>query len=420
MTATRYSNSAIILHWSIAFALAFQLALGFTLEAIPRGAGQFSAYQFHKSLGILILALTIVRIAIRLLHKRPEALADPPWAQRSAKLVHLGLYAFMIAAPLSGWLLVSTAKIEVATLLFGTIPLPHLPVSQNFGEIAEEAHELLAFLGIGLFVLHVAGALRHQLFGSEPVMQRIVPLAKHGSRGAIWIAGALIVMAALATAGIAPRWVAQPTANAASKPVQVTPPAISPVPPEAVVSEPASQVPEAGVNKDTKTDATPASWTITPGGRLGFTARMTDAPIQGRFSQWKAEVTLNPESLESANIRVDVDLSSADTGDSQRDDMLKGGDFFDVSVHPRAVFSSQSVKKTGTERYVADGVLSLHGRNHPVRLTFTLKINGDKARVSGNSQLLRTRFGVGSGEWAVTDQIADAVDIDFSFSATRR
>lgn len=420
MTATRYSNSAIILHWLIAFALAFQLALGFTLEAIPRGAGQFSAYQFHKSLGILILALTIVRIAVRLLHPRPHALADPQWAQRSARLVHVGLYGFMIAAPLSGWLLVSTAKIKVSTLLFGVIPLPHLPASQSLGETAEEAHELVAFIGIALFVLHVAGALRHQLFGAEPVMHRIVPIAKHGARGAIWIAGALMVMAALAMAGVAPRWVAQPPANAALMPEPVAAPAIVPAPVEAAASKPATEAPEKAAETTADADASPVVWSIAPGGRLGFTARFADAPVQGSFSRWTAAVTLNPESLASATIRVEVDLSSADTGDSQRDEMLKGSDFFDVAAHPRAVFSSKTVRKTATDRYVADGDLSLHGQKHPVRLAFTLKISGDKARVSGSSEVQRTRFGIGSGEWAETDQVADAVDISFGFSATRQ
>src|SRR5690606_8188057 len=80
-----------------------------------------------------------------------------------AKAVHTLLYVFMIGAPLTGWALVSTSSIVVPTVWWGVIPWPHLPLPQAMGELFEQAHELIAWIGLALIVLHVAGALRHQL-----------------------------------------------------------------------------------------------------------------------------------------------------------------------------------------------------------------------------------------------------------------
>lgn len=112
-----------------------------------------------------------------------------------------------------------------------------------------------------------------------------------------------------------------------------------------------------------------------------------------------------------------IDLGSASTADSQRDEMLLGEGFLDVATHPKAVFSSSEIKLVRGDAYRARGTLSLHGETHPVTLDFTLKIDGTTAKVSGSSSLRRTQFGVGSGEWAATTEVADAVTIAFNFSA---
>ena len=75
--AKRYSAAAILLHWTIAALLVFQLALGWRLSAIHPGIGRFAAYQLHKSVGITILLLSLVRIVVRLLVRRPAPVAGP-------------------------------------------------------------------------------------------------------------------------------------------------------------------------------------------------------------------------------------------------------------------------------------------------------------------------------------------------------
>ena len=95
----RYSSGAILLHWTIALALAFQLALGF---AMPKNESGFALYQLHKSVGITILLLTLARLAWRLTHRPPPAV-EGGFQGFLAKAVHTLLYVFMVGAPLAGW-----------------------------------------------------------------------------------------------------------------------------------------------------------------------------------------------------------------------------------------------------------------------------------------------------------------------------
>ena len=103
----RYSGGAILLHWTIALALGFQLALGFSM---PKDESGFALYQLHKSVGITILLLSLARLAWRLTHRPPLAV-EGGLQGFLAKSVHTLLYVFMIGMPLTGWAVVSTSPI---------------------------------------------------------------------------------------------------------------------------------------------------------------------------------------------------------------------------------------------------------------------------------------------------------------------
>jgi cytochrome b561/polyisoprenoid-binding protein YceI len=415
----RYHRAAMLLHWLIAAALAFMIALGWRLEDMPQGPALFWHYQFHKSVGIAILALTLVRIAVRLTVRRPAAEADSPWAKRASGIVHALLYAFMLGAPLTGWLIVSTSKIQVPTLIFQAIPLPHLPVAEaaraGVHEAAENAHGLLAWLGIALFALHVAGALRHQFLLGQPLIERMVPAAARrlGFTGALgWFALAAGLVGGAFALGTLYR-----------APVAATPPTpvIAPPPPvetaaTANVATPAVEEVEAEEEEEAA-PAEPSDWTVQPGGRLGFRAEWSGQAIVGRFADWSADILFDPDALDRSRVRVTINLASADTADGQRDSSLQGPDFFDSAAHPRALFTASRFTALGGDRYEARGTLELKGVKQPVTLAFTLAIRGDTATTSGSARIDRRAFNVGTGDW---DAIADAVAIDFAFTARRR
>lgn len=422
MTNARYSMTAMILHWLIALALIFQIALGWQFEALERGANLFGLYQLHKSVGIAILVLSLVRLFLRFTKPRPAAFADNIWSERAAKFVHTAFYAVMIGGPLSGWMVVSTAKIDVPTLLFGIIPLPHLPIGRPFHEPAEILHEMLAWVAIALLFLHVAGALRHQFFKQENILGRMVPWALE-RKGPLL----LTLTSIFAALGFA-FWVGSSITAAGSGTVDkptlsskvVSKPETSSILPKesTAAEEPSTIVDEESTISDVKQKL--ANWQVSRGGRLGFSVDWNGTPINGSFGRWTGDIRFSPDDLVGSTITVNVDLGSATTSDAQRDEMLLGDSFFNVAAHPKAVFSSSSISNAGGDKYRARGTLKLNGKAQPLTLDFRLKINGTDAKVSGTSRLKRTAYGIGSGEWAATDEIADNVSVSFDFAAKTR
>jgi len=113
-------------------------------------------------------------------------------------------------------------------------------------------------------------------------------------------------------------------------------------------------------------------------------------------------------------------MASAATGDDQRDQSLPSGDFFDTAAHPKATFTATKFRKTGEDKFIADGTLGLRGVKKPLSLPFSLKIDGDTATARGVTTLDRTTFGVGQGEWASTDEIAAKVKVSFAITAKKK
>ena len=414
MPAQHYSYTAITLHWLIALLLAFQIALGWALEG-NNSPELFARYQLHKSVGITILLLSFARLAARLFTSRPPASDGPAWTRVLAGTVHWLFYLVMILGPITGWLLVSTARVQVPTLLYGILPWPHLPVGRSWHEPAESIHGAMAWLAIGLFALHIAGALRHQWLLGKPELQRMIPFARGKAAGAA--VGALALVGAAFVAGELVYPDRAPPAVEKASPATAEAPAAAAIAPAAKDDQTAA--PEAAEEASEDAAQPLADWTVASGGRLGFTARWNGEAIEGRFSRWRAAIRFSPDDLPKSTIRVTVDLASADTGDGQRDDSLKSNDFFDVGSHPSAVFAARDIRHLGGDRYEARGTLDLRGASKPAAVRFTLRIDGDKARVTGTARIDRTAFGVGQGEWAATDAIAAVVDIAFSFNAAR-
>lgn len=407
VAATRYSTGAIWLHWLIAFALAAELALGF---GMPKDASGFTLYQLHKSLGITILLLTVVRIGWRFARPAPAALQGG-FQGLLVKLGHLGLYAFMLAAPLTGWAIVSTAPIDVPTVLWGAVPWPHLPLADGLNHTLEEAHELIAFGGMALFVGHVLAALYHHFLLKDTTMVRMSPRGAAGL-GLAMLAGVLVLHFGLVAA--LPGHEEGEHEDAAATGGEGAPaPAASA---SAAAEEPAAEESPTPEPSASAAAGPPPSWSIQPGGSLRFTADNGGTAISGSFSRWQGTIKMDPEHPETADISIRIDLASANIGDATQDEMLQGGDFFNTSANPTATFRSDSVEKTGGNSYRARGTLSLRGASRSQTITFTLGGSGARRQVTGSATVDRNAFGVGTGESA--GGIAPNVRVEFSFSAT--
>ncbi len=411
-TPARYHRAAITLHWLIALALVLQLALGFRLEDIPKGTLQFDAFQWHKTLGISILLLSLARLALRFALPRPAEVGSGPTLM-AARATHGLFYVVMLGAPLSGWALVSTAKIKLPTTLFGVVPWPHLPLGAAAHEPAELAHAVLGWLLPALIALHVGAALWHHLQKDE-VLARMVPAGRN--------LNAALALAAVLLGGAAWLGLAGPVPNlwrsaAVVEPVVVPDEETSEEAPTALETAQPESSEAASDSADAKVALSP-DWTV-QSGKLGWTTQWSGSAIAGSFRKWTAQIRFDPQDLASARIAVDVDLASSNSGDSSRDESIQGPQFFNTAAHPRARFVSSKVSKAGNG-YAADGTLSLNGVTRPARLHFTVKIDGNRAVAQGSASLSRLAFKVGTDEWQATDQIPDAVGVQFSVTASRK
>ena len=426
----RYSTVAMLLHWSIALLIVFQIILGWRMES-TKGAAAYAIFQMHKSVGITVLLLTLVRLVWRVTHK-PPPLPDhlAPWEKRLSTAVHHLFYLILIGLPLTGWVLVSASKTNIPTLLYGTVPWPHLPFLPHLApaaqavwrKIGEIGHGALVKLTYVLLAAHIGGALKHQLIDRDDTLSRMLAGVKKGA----WfdpraIAAALVFVGVIVfgyrifpsppkTPAPTPAPITAPTPN----PANVVEPAIAA--PSQTASAPAPATP---VKPDaSKPLPAPDDWKVGSGSTLAFTTQWSGEAVVGHFTRWTAKIHFSPDNLAASSVRVEIDPASASTGDAQRDATLPTADWFAADKFPKGVFEAKSFQKLGAA-YVAKGDLTLKGVKQPVILKFSLAIKGDAATAEATTQLDRTRFGVGQGDYGGTDQIPAAVGISAHIVATK-
>ena len=416
--SARYSTVAIVLHWLIAAAIVLQVILAGRMGGKPTPES-FAVTQLHKSIGITILLLSLVRLGWRLMNPPPPLpAAMPRWEATLARFTHVGFYVVMIAMPLTGWLMVSTSRIVLPTLLYGVVHWPDIPwvgglapgAKHVWHVIGEQGHGLIAKLIYVLLALHVAGALKHQLLSKdEPVLARMAPGAVPGR----WLEPRLFVIALAAVGVIAFGKLVQPALPHMSAPPPPPAPAEEVQAPAPVAGAPAVAPPAVAESDD------PVHWKVSQGSTLTFTTAWSGDAVQGRFDRWKADILFGPKALDRSKVTVTIDMGSAKTGDEQRDGSLPAPDWFDSAAHPNAVFTATKFTESGDGRYVAHGTLNLKGVSKPLDLPFDLKIDGAKATVSARASLDRLAFNVGQGEFAATDQIPAKVQVRVQLRAQR-
>ncbi|MFC7047665.1 YceI family protein [Emcibacter nanhaiensis] len=162
-----------------------------------------------------------------------------------------------------------------------------------------------------------------------------------------------------------------------------------------------------------------ADWAVDPAkSRLGFSSIQTGQPFEGVFKNWSAKISLDPDDLSAASIRVEIDMASVDTSDMQRDSVLPEVEWFDVAHFPKAVFESKNVRLIEGNKYEAEGTLTIRGIGKKVLLPFTLEIDGAVAQAAGGLTLVRTDFGVGQNMWASGQWIGLEVKVTFEIRAS--
>jgi cytochrome b561 len=186
----RYTHTAILLHWLIAVLIIGNVALILVVDWFPDSLVR-PVIDTHKSVGITVLGLALLRILWRVSHRPPALPASYRWLERAAAhAVHLGLYGLIIALPVSGWIHDSAFKDAATTplRLFGLVPGPRIGPIMAMAPVAKEqlhtvwfeVHATLAYVLYVLLALHVLGALKHQVFDKESALGRMLPWGGSG------------------------------------------------------------------------------------------------------------------------------------------------------------------------------------------------------------------------------------------------
>ena len=176
----RYTKVAVGLHWLIALIVIGNLVGGLTIDAFLDSADPAmvawgrTIMGVHKAMGLLVIALTLVRIGWRLANPPPPLPAHmTPLERRLAGLGHLAFYMLLLALPLTGWALVSTGKVPRPVSIFGVFDVPPLPLPAALHGTAGPGHELLGWMMVATLALHVLAAVKHRWFDRDNLLARM-------------------------------------------------------------------------------------------------------------------------------------------------------------------------------------------------------------------------------------------------------
>lgn len=172
----RYSSTAMVLHWVIALAVLGQIAFGWYLQTVPRLTPERTIFvNFHKSTGLLIGLLILVRLGWRLTHKPPPfPAAMPAWEQSAARVSHALLYACMLVMPIAGYTASNFSKFGVK--FFNAVLLPPWgPDDRSVYAAFNALHVTTSYIFVALIAVHVGAALRHLFFARYGIFRRMLP-----------------------------------------------------------------------------------------------------------------------------------------------------------------------------------------------------------------------------------------------------
>lgn len=177
-TTHRYDAVVIALHWVMAVAVLLMLGSGLTMRYIELPQSLlFNLYQWHKSLGVLLLLAFFLRLGWRLTHTPPALPASIVGLEAlAAKGGHWALYAVMILLPLSGWVMVSASVYGLPTIVFGWFEWPHIPgIAANtaISDVSKTVHWWLAVAMMLLLTGHVGAVLKHAVIDEENIFSRM-------------------------------------------------------------------------------------------------------------------------------------------------------------------------------------------------------------------------------------------------------
>lgn len=389
-TLNSYGSVARGLHWLTAGLIVMLIPLGIIANGLPIETGDQLArkallFSLHKTLGVTVFFVALVRVGWMLSQPKPTPLhPDRKLETFAAETVHWALYSALLVVPLSGWIHhAATTGFAPIWWPFGQ-SLPMVPKSAPFAHTFASLHIIFERVLVVSFVLHIAGALKHGIIDRDATLSRMVSgepataRTQGPERGhAPPILAAMAAYAAALSIGAMLGLFASPEVPARAQPT---------------LAEVASD------------------WVVETG-TLSITVTQLGTPVSGSFETWTAQIRYDPETA-TGDVSVDIAIASLTLGSVTAQAL--DTEFFDASAHPTARFTAE-ISQDGTG-HIADGVLRLKGTEVPIRLLFTLSIAEGLAQMSGTTTLDRLAFGIGQN-YADASSVGLSVDVSVALTA---
>jgi cytochrome b561 len=360
--ATRYTGTAIGLHWLGAALVLSGFCVGLWMTDLPFGPLKFRVYAYHKWIGVTVFLVALARLAWRARHRPPPPVAMPRWQRRAAAATHGLLYALMLAVPVSGWLYSSASGVQ--TVWLGVLPLPDLVAKDKELAVAlKVVHLALNASLAALVLLHVAAALKHDFVDRDGLLARIFP----GRR--------------------------RPATGKAAR-MRLIAPFVPPLAAMLLAASPESSAQGVAVERSD----------------IRFVSKQLGANVEGVFRKWKANVDFRPQDPARSRAEIEIDLASIDLASEESEAEVRRPSWFDTRQFPTAKFVSTVVRGLPGDRYEVAGRLSLKGVTRDVMMPVQLKRDASGMSVAeGQLTLQRLDFRIGDGPWADTDTVANDV-----------
>lgn len=390
-TPATYGTVTKTFHWLTALFILTIIPLGAIANRLPyetnaQLALKAQLFSAHKTLGVVIFVVALARIIWALTQTKPAPLHPARKTETFlADLVHWLLYISLVAVPLTGWIH------HAATAGFAPIwlpisqDLPLVPKNEEVAKLFAGLHWAWSKIMIAAILLHVAGALKHQIVDKDATLKRMWFGASH-----------------VATTGVHKGSLAAPIAAFA---LYATVTATGAAAGLYTAKSTASQVTLAQVSSD---------WTVTEG-EIALTITQFGNPVTGSFADWTAAISFDENATGPLGV-VETTIAIGSLSLGSVTGQALGADFFDAANFATAVFQAQ-ITADG-DAYVADGTLTIKGVAVPVTLPFILAIDGDVAEMAGQLQLDRRSFAIGQTMSDETN-LAFAVDVAVNLIATR-
>jgi cytochrome b561 len=388
-----YTPTAKLLHWLVAGMVVVQFVLAKLADLAgdaDSAVRELALLANHKSVGITILALVIVRLVWRRMNPPPALPATmPKWQLTASHVSHWSLYILLIAMPVTGWLMSSASAYSVSW--FNLFQLPDFVAPDPaLKDVFKDAHELVGKLLVLVAIIHIIAAIKHALIDKDGVLQRMISAISTVAFVAVIVVGTAWLGGAGKSGGdsaAANQSVVQTGADTAAKKVAT-----------------ASDLP---------------AWQIDyTASYISFVGDQAGAEFEGVWASWSAEIKFSAEQFGAGTFDVAVDATSAETQDDERDLTLADPEWFDTSNFPEAYFRASNFSLSEDGGYVADGQLIIKSVASPVQLIFTVESDGDSRVLAGTARLDRLELGVGTGEWEDTDWVGKDVAVNVYVEAT--